>query len=406
MSLSVLFVDDESYVLDGLRRMLRNKHKEWDMRFAPGGEEALAMMEEKHFDVIISDMRMPKMDGADLLAEVKKRHPHMVRIILSGQSEKEMALKSVQAAHRYLAKPCDSAKIISTINDACLIRSLLPDAKIRGFFIQMESLPSLPSLYMELMESLNEPDVSTRKIGDIIARDLGMTTKLLKMVNSSFFGLGRNVNDPFQAVKLLGLESIRTLVLTVEVFSIFSDAGKSSLDLDELLTHSMKVANLAKAIALSEGCNEKEKDEAFFAGMLHDVGKLALSTYKKEQYGEVLEKIRVESCSYEAAETEIFKTTHSEAGAYVLCLWGLPVALVKPVAFHHHPLFASDPKEMALMAAALSNAIIKVLESPESVENPYPEEIMEYAEIVGVTGRISAWEALGRDVLQNRGEYE
>src|SRR5262245_37814840 len=97
----ILFVDDEPNVLQGLERMLRSMRHEWEMQFAMSGPAALERLAEQTFDVIVSDMRMPGMTGAQLLTEVSQRHPHIVRIILSGQADQEDILRSVGPTHQY-----------------------------------------------------------------------------------------------------------------------------------------------------------------------------------------------------------------------------------------------------------------------------------------------------------------
>ena len=400
--ITLLFVDDEPHVLEGLRRMLREMRREWDMDFTGSGEDALSLMEKKKYDVIISDVRMPGMDGAQLLEKVKHRHPLTVRIILSGHADRESVFKTVQVAHRYLAKPCDSEKIISAIKQTCILRNLLPDEQIRSFLTRIESLPSLPDIYIKLIEALDDPDISIKKVGSIISRDLGMTAKLLKMVNSAFFGIGRHVMDPAYAVQLLGLESIRSLVLTIQIYTLFEDARNSSLDLEQLLDHSMNVADLAKAIIRSLNDSEVMAEEAFFTGMLHDTGKLLLARYATEQYRQVIVRVRDEQCSCETAEQDMFNISHSEAGAFLLCLWGLPGDLVKGVAHHHDPLMSQDPHSLPLMAVTFSNAIIGMTNGRKSGENVYSENLMEYARMMKIDGKLKSWEELARMNIYKR----
>ena len=103
----LLFVDDEAMVLSGLRRALHGMRAEWDMHFVDGAEAALKILDEMPFDVVVSDMRMPKMDGAQLLERVKMRHPDVIRMVLSGQSSRAAVLRSLAPAHQFLSKPCD-----------------------------------------------------------------------------------------------------------------------------------------------------------------------------------------------------------------------------------------------------------------------------------------------------------
>ena len=138
----VLFVDDEPRILEGLRRMLRVQRQEWEMAFAPGGEAALALMEAAPFDVIVSDMRMPEMDGATLLTKVRDRFPQVVRIVLSGHTELSTTLRVVPVAHQFLAKPCDAGTLRVAIERACHLKGLLSDDSIRRTVGALRDLPS------------------------------------------------------------------------------------------------------------------------------------------------------------------------------------------------------------------------------------------------------------------------
>src|SRR5256885_11774657 len=123
----ILFVDDEPKVTEGLHRMLRSMRREWEMTFATSGAEALEKLSAKPFDVVVSDMRMPGMDGCQLLTEVMRRHPQVVRIILSGYSDKETIMRSIGLAHHYLSKPCDAETLKETIRRACDLRDQLEE---------------------------------------------------------------------------------------------------------------------------------------------------------------------------------------------------------------------------------------------------------------------------------------
>ncbi|WP_054650256.1 response regulator [Salidesulfovibrio brasiliensis] len=127
----VLFVDDEKNVLNGLRRMLRSIRDEWEMDFAPGGAEALELVGKKEYDLVVSDMRMPGMDGAELLTKVQELSPETVRIVLSGHSEQNMVMKSVKPAHQFLSKPCSSEQLLQTLKEAYRLRRLLNNPRIK-----------------------------------------------------------------------------------------------------------------------------------------------------------------------------------------------------------------------------------------------------------------------------------
>ena len=177
----VLFVDDEVFVLDGLKRMLRRMRTQWEMDFVDSGESALQMMAQKEFDVIVSDMRMPNMNGAELLNEVKDLHPNTIRFILSGYSDKDLILKSLDSTHQYLAKPCDPETLKTRILRATSLQESISNDALKNLISQLGELPTLPALYEEILSLLRQPDVSSECLSDAIKKDIGMTAKILKV---------------------------------------------------------------------------------------------------------------------------------------------------------------------------------------------------------------------------------
>lgn len=350
MKLRILFVDDEPKVLEGLRRMMRSIRHEWEITTAASGPEALEHMSRNLVDVVVTDMRMPEMDGNQLLNEVKNRYPEVVRIVLSGQSDREMVLKSVRPAHQYLSKPCNDEVLKSAIRRSCGLRDLLADKFLKQLISRIDSLPSLPTLYLEIMREVASPYSSMHKIGEIISRDIGMTAKILQLVNSAFFGFRRHIASPAEAAELLGLETIKALVLSVKIFSQFDHAGMKIFAADRIWGHSLATGIFAKTIAKAEKKKRAVIDDAFMAGLLHDAGKLILAANLPQPYKEALAVARHQGSPVLEAERQAFGVTHAEVGAYLLSLWGLPFTIVEAIAYHHHP--GSCPqKEMGVLAA-------------------------------------------------------
>ncbi len=333
MKKRVVFVDDVSSVLEGLRRTLRSMRKEWEMEFVDSGSKALALMSEKQFDVIVSDMRMPEMDGAELLTQVMKRYPSTVRIVLSGHSEKETILRSVGPSHQYLAKPCDAETIKETVTRACALRDVLNSDRL-SFISRIKSLPSIPEIYADLLKELKRDEPSFTRVATLIETDIGMTSKILQLVNSAYFGIRKHVSNPAMAVKLLGLENVSSLVLFAGIFSTI-DESIPGLRMDEMLEHGAAVSRLSQEILKAENRSKKESDDALAAGLLHDCGKLVFAACSECSYGEVLEFSGDKTVPLYEAELEMLEASHAEAGACLLDLWGLPGEIVEAVAFHH-----------------------------------------------------------------------
>ncbi|MBW1802965.1 MAG: HDOD domain-containing protein [Deltaproteobacteria bacterium] len=406
MKRQIIFVDDEPMILQGLRRMLRGMRHEWDMVFALGGPEALEFMAKNPFDVIVSDMRMPDMDGAQLLDKVKKLYPYTVRIILSGHSEKEMIMKAVRPAHQYLSKPCDAGKLKSTIDRSCRVRDLLAQDNLKDLVSQIESLPSLPAIYKELVDMLQSSDGSIQKIGEVIARDMGMTAKILQLVNSAFFGVPRHISNPPQAVSLLGLDTVKALVLTIGIFSKFEKDRLLGLGVESLWDHSMKTGTIAKGVAEVEGVHKNQQDDALMAGLLHDVGKLILAANIPEKYGEVLEQARVQGVSPHEAEGQILGATHAEVGAYLVGLWGFPDTIVEAIAFHHSPEDCPAEGLTPLSIIHVANGLEHHFTQSSAGDGPVPGIDYAYLEKLGLIGRIPEWQKVCLRMKERREEND
>jgi putative nucleotidyltransferase with HDIG domain len=395
----ILFVDDEPMVLEGLRRMLHTLREDWEMSFAPSGLEALAQAERKQFDVIVSDMRMPGMDGVQLLNEIKKRYPKMVRVALSGQTSKESVIRSVGPIHHYLPKPCHGERLKTTLQRVCDLRKLLEVEELQGLILEMESLPSLPSYYYDLLAEINSPEASLKKIGDIISRDIGMSVKILQLVNSAFFGLRRHITNPTEATTALGLDTIKLLVLSVHVFTVFEKSKIDTFALNRLWDHCMTVSFHARQIAQQQTTDSKITDCAFLAGMFHDLGKIILADKFPETYQRILENARRRKIPILDAEQEQLKTTHAAIGAYLLGLWGFCDAIIEAVAYHHRPQLAPAKTFSALTAVHLANAW--------NVEISYPEEKYMHAPIdetylaeLNITHRVAEWKTLTSSLME------
>jgi putative nucleotidyltransferase with HDIG domain len=391
MKRKILFVDDEIKILEGLGRMLRSMRSEWDMSFATSGPAALRLMAEKSYDVIVSDMRMPEMDGAELLTIVKDTYPDSVRIILSGHAEREMIMRTVRPAHQYISKPCEAETIKGIISRACALRDILNQEGLKATVSRLESLPCLPSLYNEVMEELQRSDCSIDRVGHIIAEDLAMTAKILQLVNSAFFGMRRRFPDVKKAVVFLGLDTVKSLVLTFGLFEQFDAAKMEVLDMGSLMTHSMHTSALAKRIAALEGLERESTDDTFMSALLHDVGKLVIADNMPETYREILELSQKEQISLHDAERAVLNATHAEVGAYLLGLWGLPDAIVEAIAFHHqpadHPTTCFEP----LVAVHVADALDNWSSVPKETEGPPGGLDSDFLSALGLDQRLPVW---------------
>jgi HD-like signal output (HDOD) protein len=396
MTKRILFVDDEPLVLQGIQRSLRAMRTEWSVEYANSGAEAVQTMANARFDVVITDMRMPGMDGAQLLDLVKARFPSTVRIILSGQSDRETILRSVGPSHQYLSKPCDIDELKQKLLRAFALRDMLDNPLLKEVISRLRSVPSLPSLYFAVTESLRSPNTSLTQIGDLIERDMGMCAKVLQLVNSAFFGLSCHVSSPHQAIAMIGFENLRALVLSVEVFSGLG--GQGGQDLNFLWNHSMATASFAKAIAKVQQAPRELVDDAFAAGLLHDVGRLVLASAYVREYQQVLNRAAEPNALLAECEEQAFGCTHNMAGAYLLGLWGLADPVVEAVAWHHQPARAEPASFSALVAVHAADCFANQMQPhPGFAENSAIDEPL-LAQL-GLQQQMTPWSKACQEVV-------
>jgi HD-like signal output (HDOD) protein len=339
-----------------------------------------------------------------LLAEVKSKHPQVVRIILSGQVEQESTFKSVQVAHQSLSKPCDADILKHTLNKLFGLRNLLEDESIKRIVSQTETLPSLPEVYTEVISELQSSNPSVQKVAEIISTDLAMTAKILQVVNSAFFGLVRKINNPKEAVMLLGTETIKALVLSVKIFSQFNQKKFAWFNFDELFNHSMSVSMFAQTISRQEHLDQTLVNNSLMAGMFHDLGKLILVTNFQEPYQKVLTEAGKTRQNLWDLEIERFGTSHAEIGAYLMGLWGLEYPVIEAIAFHHRPCKSLSNSTGLLTAVHFGDAFDRLKKDPNDLndENGLSQLDRGYLDNLGVAGRINDWQMVCNELTERK----
>jgi HD-like signal output (HDOD) protein len=314
----VLFVDDEAAILEGLRAVLRPQRREWDMVFALGGPAGLQEVEKSKFDIVVTDMRMPILDGAALLSRVKELQPHAIRLVLSGQTDPQTTMKSVFTAHQFLAKPCDAEKLRNVVKRCCELNELLGADELKSLCGDVSLLPAAPTTYLAISKALGNPNTGINEVVRIVEREPALCAKVLQLANSAFFGLPRAVSNVSQAATYLGTLALRDLSLAMETMASLQ-SGRAKLPAESyraFQTNALAVGLLGRRWF---GTDRRKADDAFVAGMLRDMGHLVLATRPSAGPGDIdLEQ-------------------HAALSAYLLGLWGIPHAVLEVVAFHEHP---------------------------------------------------------------------
>ena len=392
----ILFVDDDVRVLQGLKRMLFSHRKQWEMIFVEGGEPALLELKQQPFDVVVSDMIMPGMSGDQLLTKVQEQYPGVVRIILSGFADLNMALRTVHVAHHFLSKPCAPERLVEVVERSCQLNSLLNNPDLRGKICGLESLPVAPKIYNALTEALQQPNVSSDDLAGIVEQDTGICAKLLQLVNSSFLALPRRIASVKQAISYLGVNMLRNLVLTVEVFHQFQSSRQApSFNIDSEQEHATLTTRIAKAILP----DPKLLETLTSAAMLHDTGRLALASSMPELYERVSAMAATDTRARSDVEREVMGLSHAELGGCLLGIWGLPRTVVEIVAFHDCPSRVAHSEFDLLGVVHVADALAWQQTAPGLTH----DLDLDYVRSVKVEDRIPEWKQVAAEQAQELG---
>lgn len=353
----LLVVDDDAMLLDVLEGILADLRHEWDMEFFKSGEEALEALASSPVDLVLADIHLAGMGGIHLLSHIKDKYPHTMRIACSGCAHPNTIVQCLEVAHQFLPKPLTLATLKAMLSRAHELQGRLDNTALQQLVSNIKALPSIPTICQELDAAMQSPHASINTAAVIIAKDMAMLSKILQVVNSAYFGLRRTISSPAHALSLLGLDRVKGLVLTVKLFEQCAPAGPLPVSLEHLWRHGLTTAVGARAIAKSEGAGSLAVENAFMAGLLHDIGLLVLNTNFPDRYRDVFRLIKDDGRQVLRAEREVFGASHADVGAYLLGIWGLHEMIVEAVAFHHDPRPTQQNNPRVLAAVHVANAL-------------------------------------------------
>ncbi|MEC4889835.1 MAG: response regulator [Nitrospira sp.] len=390
---TVLFVDENPASLEMVRQALAPLAGQWEILMAGTVDAALAVFARRPVDVLVSDSHLSGMGGLRLQAEIRARYPGVMRVVCSNAVHRDSMLHGLDVAHQFIAKPFDAAGLGHMLNGLSLLQNRLNNQSLREFISTIAILPSMPMLYQEFVLAMESPHATAETAGRIIAKDMAMLSKVLQIVNSMYYGLRRTISNPAQAVALLGVNTVKSLILASHVFSELSVARRSSVSLEGLWRHSIETATHARAIAQAEGRGSMGVERAFMAGLLHDIGVLVLVSNFPDGYGKVMKLVKAERIPICEAERAVFQATHPDVGGLLLSLWGVNDALVDAVVFHHEPAGSLQKGFSTLAAVHVANAIDEV-QDPAITGGVVTAIDDAYLQACGLGKRKADWEGI------------
>jgi HD-like signal output (HDOD) protein len=293
-----------------------SSEQDGNLRTCSSPDEALTRLRSgARCDVVVA-ADLPGMDGVNLLARLRDEYPHLARIVVAPPPAVAVGFRIADLAHQVLPSGSAPEEVRDAVRRTLDLRELLADERLRALAGSVDGLPSLPRIYGDLTAALESPNCGAEQIAEVVCRDPALAAKVLQLVNSSFFGLPRQVAALPQAVAYLGVTTLRSLVLSTEAMSLFRPAARAAgLDVDALSARAVMTATEAARLAAPDS-----RADAFTAGLLSDIGLLVLAAKAPELLGR--------------DEVDL-GFTHGGLGAYLLGLWGLAPGIVEAVAFHH-----------------------------------------------------------------------
>lgn len=386
----LMVVDEEPAAASQIQALLSDLSGDWEIAGASTPDQALAMLDQTPCDVVVANTHLGGTGGLQLLSDIKDRHPHTVRIAASGAAHRSVIVRALEVAHQFLPKPLEAAGLKAALARSASFRERVTNDSLRRLIADIRTIPSLPGLYQELVAVLQSPQASVETAAAIISKDMAMVTKILQVVNSAYFSLRRTISSPAHAMALLGLDTIKSLVLGLQVFSQFSPSAAIPVSIETLWRHGLATGASAKAIAKAEGVGALGVEGAFIGGLVHDVGVLVLGANFPEQYREVLRISRERRIAVWAAEQDVFGASHCEVAGYLLGLWGLNEAVVEAVLYHHDPLPKVQQGFSVLTAVYVANGYDEANDESVQAESRTPLDAA-YFEACGLTNREESW---------------
>ena len=375
----LLLVDDEPRILAGLSRALRSTgSRDWEVTTANSGAEALARLLESPADVVVSDVNMPGMDGPTLLAEVRKRWPDSVRLVLSGYADPAASQKLAAIAHQFFDKPLRVADLVDSLRRIERLRARFAEPSLRALLGGIGELPAAPALFVELSAIIEDPTASLEEVTQVVRRDPAVAAKVLHVASSAFYARGGPIADLRGAVGRIGGRVVRMVALAA---TAFRPSPKVAAGVDRLQAHGLEAATLAESIV----GDPDHREAAFVAGLLADLGMIALVTWFPERYLPLLTATAPEP--FHVRERAAFSVTHADVGAYLLGLWGLPRVVVEAVSSHHDPAAIGEPARDPTLAAYVAHALL----AGETVDELYLAR-------AGCGDRLARWQELATEV--------
>jgi HD-like signal output (HDOD) protein len=368
----------------------------WTVAISESATQAITQLRQRTFDAVVTNDQLADMDGFRLLDMVQQQHPQMHRLIFADLTDAKTVLKTTGITHQCIPKPANSRVLQNVLERVFNLNIWLSNPSVRQLLGRLKLVPSPPDLYLAIIRVLRDPNGDLDEVSSRAAQDPAITARLLQLANSAALGLRHKVVNVGEAIGYLGLETTRSLVLLAHAFNHCNSSRKPTPHIERLWKHSLQTGSLARRIAREEAASHSVMDEAFLAGLLHDIGELLLMVNLPQEYEVVLNKALKTRAPIWQIEWEQFGATHAELGAHLMAIWNMPLSVVEALALHHHPtrLLSHDfgPLAAVHVADVFEQELASAEESGSHLE-------LDYLSDLGLSDRLDHWRAACREEL-------
>ncbi len=391
MSAKILIIDPDTDAIESYQKALAPKAASWTVHFANTSAKGLELAASETPDIIVAALALEQGQGLKILSQAVDAAPLAHAFIVAAESDRPQLAAAFEGGCRYLPRPCPVDRLLLEFQRCLTLDSWLDNPTVKEIVASRSEFESLPSHHHKIVTELNSPHCSIPDVADAIANDLALSAKILETVNSSFYGFNQSTSDIKQAISILGLSTVRNIVLAAHIFTQVGQESEHQLLVKEIWHHSIAVAGAARRISLHETSDSKAAEEAYSAGLLHDIGKIVLLGVVPDEYMEAQRLSREEAHSPWQAEYKIIGCDHAEVGAYLLARWGLPLPLSEAAALHHRPANSCHASFTTLAAVHAANAIVRKRRNPKHADAaPFTNFLVE----IGKDSQWEEWEAI------------
>lgn len=341
MKFKLLFVDKLNNEQNRYQSLSDILGEQYEIYFASDSQEALNTLKNNDIDVSLIQFDSTSFNSLDLLTKIKKNYPKTIRILLSEDFNEKLSIRTFNLLHQVIKCPIEDKLLKEKLEPLLILKNLIKNDKLISKLNSEDGIPTLPEIYFKLEKELFSPEVSIHKVVNLISKDISLTTKIFQLVNSAYYGIPAKITDFYQAVNILGLNVIKSIVIYTKVFAHLEKKGELKEIIEAIWNHSILVSSISQKIIFYFTGNRDLAEQAYIAGILHDIGKIILINIEPN-YIKELKISRNNAFSDDDLEKSFYGVSHTEIGAYALALWGFPRSIVDAALLHHSSTIVND----------------------------------------------------------------